>query len=286
MRGAAVISVGNRHHNDNSNDGRLDNDSYAGMSSRVGRGGFHHRGGGGGGGGRWQQHGNGRGTATTTTATAASGRGRSSTNSHNNIVMRDSSRRNGSRAGVGGVDEDHYDNISTTHYRANANANDHAAAPAPNTEPALRVLSFYEHGSRIAFAFYSEDENEIVYEDAIANTGEETERIVQGVLLETRPNLILVGNKVVANAPLLECLTTMPTTSMAMMENVDGITAPPPRNSSAGQPVTSISIPYQLLKSSAFEPRQCRSAILHKLRVLTLMRHIHHPYYRTNFTWM
>lgn len=31
-------------------------------------------------------------------------------------------------------------------------------------------------------------------------------------------------------------------------------------------------IPYQLLKSSVFEPRQCRSVILHKLRVLTLMR--------------
>ncbi|KAL7541611.1 hypothetical protein ACHAXR_013352 [Thalassiosira sp. AJA248-18] len=160
----------------------------------------------------------------------------------------------------------------------------------PDTEPALRVLSFYEQGSRIAFACYSEDVNEIVFEDAVAHNGADTERIVQGVLLETRPNLILVGNKVVANAPLLECLTTMPLGSEE--DNVTNnhnrgqqgteegqqaqATAQPESTQTADASQTSsprgVTIPYQLLKSSAFEPRQCRSVILHKLRVLTLMR--------------
>ena len=168
------------------------------------------------------------------------------------------SSRRGSRAEVEIVDE------------VGSADNDDANAVPPNTEPALRVLSFYEHGSQIAFAFYSEDENEIVFEDAKAHTGEETESIVRGVLLETRPNLILVGNKVVANTPLLECLTTIPMmvlTQQCEFEHSDDTAHP----SSAGAARTSI--PYQLLKSSAFEPRQCRSAILHKLRVLTLMRH-------------
>lgn len=141
---------------------------------------------------------------------------------------------------------------------------------APDTEPALRVLSFYEHGSRIAFACYSEDENEIIYEDRRAHTGIDTERVIQSVLQETRPNLILVSNKVVANAPLLECLTTR--------YNLDGEDENRNPNNvgttrtASSTTTTTGSIPYQLLKSSAFEPKQCRTVILQQLRVLTLMR--------------
>jgi len=141
---------------------------------------------------------------------------------------------------------------------------------APDTEPALRVLSFYEYGSRIAFACYSEDENEIIYEDRRAHTGIDTERVIQSVLQETRPNLILVSNKVVANAPLLECLTTR--------YNLDGEDENRNPNNvgttrtESSTTTTTGSIPYQLLKSSAFEPKQCRTVILQQLRVLTLMR--------------
>ena len=63
----------------------------------------------------------------------------------------------------------------------------------PDTKPTLCVLSFYEQGSLIAFACYNEDENEVTFEEAAAHNGTDTERIVQGVLLE---------NKVVADAPL------------------------------------------------------------------------------------
>ena len=165
----------------------------------------------------------------------------------------------------------------------------------PDTEPALRVLSFYEQGSKLAFACYNEDENEIVFEDTSAHNGLDTERIVQNVLLETRPNLILVGNKVVANAPLLECLTTMPVVLGDSNNNNDGNGDTNNQGRRRGEGAendneqqqqrqqqqtedsrqrdnSSSTIPYQLLKSSAFQPQQCRSVILHKLRVLTLMR--------------
>ena len=36
----------------------------------------------------------------------------------------------------------------------------------PDTEPALRVPSFYEQGSHIAFACDNVDENEITFEEA------------------------------------------------------------------------------------------------------------------------
>jgi hypothetical protein len=150
------------------------------------------------------------------------------------------------------------------------------AAP-PDTEPALRVLSFYEHGQRIAFACYVEDDNEIIFEDVRAHTGADTERIVRGVMLETRPNLILLSNKVVANVPLLECLTKRYHQGdgddacerrRGPEQNHDDNTAP--RDASMTG-----SVQYQLLKTSAFEPRQCRSVILSQLRVLTLMRNCH-----------
>lgn len=92
--------------------------------------------------------------------------------------------------------------------------------------------------------------------------------------METSPNLILVNSKVVANAPLLECLTRAPDLGGARRRR----TGP---NEEGGEDASSSSsspqkntdcIPYQLLKSAAFEPRSCRSIILEKLRVLTLMR--------------
>lgn len=154
----------------------------------------------------------------------------------------------------------------------------------PDTNAALRVLAVYEQGSRIAFACYNEESNEIVFEDARSSSGADTERVVGAVLAETEPSLILVSNKVIANAPLLECLTTMPVGEegrSTARRRGDGNAE---TNSAGGQEPqqqqTGESIPYQLLKSSAFEPRQCKSVILHKLRVMTLMSRAmsgHHP---------
>lgn len=177
--------------------------------------------------------------------------------------------------------------------RNNGRNIEHEDAAPPDTEPALRVLSFFEQGSRIAFACYNEEENEIVFEDECAHNGADTERIVRGVLVATRPNLILVSNKVLTNAPLLECLTTMPLgsgdegvgTNNAANAGVATAAGRSDAAAEAQEPTagagagtsqnntrTEATIPYQLLKSSAFEPRSCRSVILQKLRVLTLMR--------------
>eukprot|EP00804_Cyclotella_cryptica_P000901 CCRYP_001140-RA/>CCRYP_001140-RA protein AED:0.02 eAED:0.02 QI:114/0.83/0.85/1/0.5/0.42/7/4229/931 len=153
-----------------------------------------------------------------------------------------------------------------------------AAAAAPDTDPPMRVLTFYEIGSRIALAAYLEDTNEILFEDSTAHNGDDTEGILRAVLLETRPNLILVGSKVVSNAPLLECLTRMPLvgdephSERREQRVVDENGAAANDDSSHKDSATTTAIPYQLLKSSAFEPRACRTVILEKLRVLTLMR--------------
>ena len=261
MRGSAVGSFGNRHPPLSQNNGRNRDDD--GPSSAVGgRGGGGSRGGwiegqncGGGGGG-------------------GGGIGRR----NNGIDFGDASSSWDSRRGGGGgrARGSNGDRLAARGMAASAASARGDAAP-PDTEPALRVLSFYEQGPRIAFACYAEDDNEIVFEDVRANTGEDTERIVRGVLLETRPNLILVSNKVVANAPLLECLTTRyhgdgidDGEGRGGSEQVRGDSAAPRAASATGG-----SIPYQLLKSSAFEPRQCRSVILNQLRVLTLMRNGH-----------
>ena len=147
----------------------------------------------------------------------------------------------------------------------------------PDTNAALRVLAVYEQGSSISFACYNEESNEIIFEDARSSSGIDTERIVGAVLNETRPNLILVSNKVIANAPLLECLTTMPvgeegrsTARRRGDGNAETKSEDEQQIQQQQQPAAE-SIPYQLLKSSAFEPRQCKSVILHKLRVMTLM---------------
>mmetsp|Transcript_27036 Transcript_27036/g.64161 ORF Transcript_27036/g.64161 Transcript_27036/m.64161 type:complete len:938 (+) Transcript_27036:223-3036(+) len=153
----------------------------------------------------------------------------------------------------------------------------------PDTNAALRVLAVYEQGSRIAFACYNEESNEIIFEDARSSSGTDTERVVGAVLAETQPNLILVSNRVIANAPLLECLTTMPVGEegrSTAMRRGDGNAEAKSADEQQQQHTTGESIPYQLLKSSAFEPRQCKSVILHKLRVMTLMSRAmsgHHP---------
>ena len=225
------------------------------------------------------------------------------------------------RAGRGGFTGGRARDQPNNYRNNNGNDNGDGAAAPDDTEPALRVLSFFEQGSRIAFACYNEEDNEIIFEDECANSGADTERIVRGVLVATRPNLILVANKVLTNAPLLECLTTMPlgrvdggdigpNSSNTTTTTAEGTAAAGEGNSSVSaeqQQGTDTSsqnnsnnrntrtstIPYQLLKSSAFEPRSCKDAILQKLRVLTLMRrrpmtnnddYSHHDYNNYNAT--
>ena len=268
MRGSAAGSFGNRLPPFSRNNGRNRDDD--GPSSAVGgrgegesRGNWNegrNSGGGGGGGiGRMRNNGIDFGDASTSSwdsRRGGGGGGRARGANGDRLAARGAAA---AASTVGGADVG-------------------AAAAPPDTEPALRVLSFYEHGPRIAFACYAEDDNEIVFEDARAHTGEDTERIIRGVLLQTRPNLILVSNKVVANAPLLECLTTRyHGDGIDDGEGREGGSEQVRDDGAAPRAASAIGgrIPYQLLKSSTFEPRQCRSVILNQLRVLTLMRNVH-----------
>ncbi|KAL7554025.1 hypothetical protein ACHAWF_017390 [Thalassiosira exigua] len=228
-----------------------------GRGDGVGGGG---RGSGGGGGSRWRGGGGG------------GGRGGGGGTSRGGRTTGGGGGRGGSRIGGGGRPD-------APPPPTFAAAGD--SAPAPDTDPSLRVLCFAESGSRIALACYLEDENEILIEDGTSCGGEDTERIVRGVLAEARPNLILVPGKVAANAPLLECLTTRPWEEgegasrrggVGVAREEEGRDDDDARTATGGGGGGSESIPYQLLKSSAFEPRQCRSVLLRSLRVLSLMR--------------
>lgn len=227
------------HHQNNNR-----NATSTGGGGQSGASGYHrggYKGSNGGGVGRGYQN-----TSSSSAAAAWNGRGRARDSNSNNVNNDDNAAPNNS------------------------------AAAAPNTEPALSVLSFFSTTHHLSFSCYNEDTNEIIYEDAIAHGGQETEDVIQKVLMECRPNLILVGGKVVGNAPLLDCLTTLPAVGGDQKRrgghennnnNEDG-----DESQATNNPSTSRTIPYQLLKSAAFEPRACKSVILNKLRVITLLR--------------
>lgn len=161
----------------------------------------------------------------------------------------------------------------------------------PPMESMMKCMTVVEDGSRIAFACYDEQKNEIVLEES-PTSGHDTEAIVQSFMSATRPTLILISSKVASNVPLLNLLTRNPSSSI-----VDGGGGRQPRPPSQGarnndassnsngqnqnqnqiQMSTSTSlnpnrsIPYQMLKSSAFDLRKSKSLILNKLRVMSLL---------------
>jgi hypothetical protein len=133
-------------------------------------------------------------------------------------------------------------------------------------EASMTCVSVVEEGSQIAFVCYNEESNAIILEQSYAN-GHDTEEVVERFLAIARPNLILVGNKIVANAALLYVLTRPPPLQEQGEDGESGIgqrTEQPSHQERA--------TPYRLLKSSAFDVRRCRTLILEKLRVLSLLR--------------
>jgi hypothetical protein len=133
-------------------------------------------------------------------------------------------------------------------------------------EASMTCVSVVEEGSQIAFVCYNEESNAILLEQSYAN-GHDTEEVVERFLAVARPNLILVGNKIVANAALLYVLTRPPPLHEQGENGASGTgrrTEQPTQQERA--------TPYRLLKSSAFDVRRCRTLILEKLRVLSLLR--------------
>lgn len=132
------------------------------------------------------------------------------------------------------------------------------AGSVPPMESTIKCMTVVEEGSRIAFACYDEQQNEIILDESQTND-HDIEMIVQSFLSATRPTLILISAKLASNALLLDLITNLP----SMDDN-------PPQDPRQNLRPTN-SIPYQLLKSSAFDLRHCKSLILNKLRVMSLL---------------
>ena len=145
-------------------------------------------------------------------------------------------------------------------------------------------MTVVEDGSRIAFACYDEQKNEIVLEES-PTSGHDTEAIIQSFMSATRPTLILISSKVASNVPLLNLLTRDPS---SVVDDGRGRQPMPPsqgtrkndassnsneqnQNSTSTTLNPNRSIPYQMLKSSAFDLRKSKSLILNKLRVMSLL---------------
>ncbi len=161
-------------------------------------------------------------------------------------------------------------------------------------EPAMSVMSVVEHGSNIAFCCFHEERNEIMIENCQA-TGYETEAAVEHFLQLARPTMVLVGNRIVKNTPLLHLVTKPPAPLQGggrdmndgddddeMPERVAyakpkepgrnvGLVFPGAREDENGVLPGKSSIPYCVLKSKSYDLRVCQALIVHKLRVLSLL---------------
>lgn len=135
--------------------------------------------------------------------------------------------------------------------------NDLESEAAPMTEPALKCIAFSEEGGRIAWACYDESKNEILVDDLLSSNADDQEAAINGFMTVLSPNLILIGAKTAANAALLDFLISCNRSESAEVHQ---------------QGNANNSIPYKILKSCAFELRQCKALILTKLRILTLFR--------------
>ena len=137
-------------------------------------------------------------------------------------------------------------------------------------EESMTCVSFVMEGSDIAFASYDEERNDIMVECArVSNNYDGAgcyQEVIERFLAVARPNLILVGNKNASDTELLHALTSLPPQASTTHETVS------PLQSTAAATTITGSIPYQLLKSGAFDNRKCRALILQKLRVLDLIQ--------------
>ncbi|MGK3733409.1 MAG: hypothetical protein ACI90V_000245 [Bacillariaceae sp.] len=204
---------------------------------------------------------------------------------------RSSRRRSNER--VFGIDEESFIRHGSVRVRATAGTSSRTEAAAAPLEPSLCAMSVVLEGSNIAFCCYNEEKNEITIENCTA-TGYETEALVERFLQVTRPNMVLVGNRIVNNAPLLQMVTRkpphLPTNEEeededdVVVGDVDEGRGPSTNKSvssgrtnvagggESGTPFSSSSIPYRLLKSGTFDVRLCKTIIVQKLQVLSMLK--------------
>jgi hypothetical protein len=158
----------------------------------------------------------------------------------------------------GQAEEDEDNNFPYT------NLQPHQGAAPPPMDTSMICTTVVKDGSTIAFACYDEERNEIILE-----CGHTTESDIPGLIerfLEiTKPNLLLLGTKILNNAPLLQLLTKPSSLQESLQEDTT-------RMEELEGEEPSRSIPYRLMKSASYDLRACRARILQKLRVLSLLR--------------
>lgn len=163
---------------------------------------------------------------------------------------------------------------SSQHYAGGGEDNDDDMQTAPPPmEPSMVCTSVVDLGAKVCFATFDEDKNEIIVEEC-ACSGDELAVVADKYFSLVRPNLLLLGNSIVSNEGFLEILTK-PLPKAAFdgdgQEGTDEGNQATNQNTNGTSPSSS-SIPYRVLKSAAFDERNCKSLILQHLRVMSLER--------------
>ena len=140
--------------------------------------------------------------------------------------------------------------MDSPHPSSVTNNNGQAANdPAPLERHTRRIVAACTESDRIAFACFVEENNEMVLGDYRAH-GYDTDHVVSQFYADTHPTQILINNKILSDGDLLSILTCQDPEKVMP------------------------AIPYRLVKSRASsDVRTCRSLILNKLKVRSLMRH-------------
>ena len=147
------------------------------------------------------------------------------------------------------------------------------------------IVAVVEDGPRMAFCAYDEEQNILLLEECLAN-GYEVQELVQGILTELGPTLLLLPSRIVANHDFFTLLTTRPVATAATVlapkvdkEEEDDNDDNGDDDLNKNRLQQQRSIPYRILKTSSLDVRTCKSLILSKLRVQSLRRQLdaNHP---------
>jgi hypothetical protein len=125
---------------------------------------------------------------------------------------------------------------------------------------------------KLAFAMYDEFKNEIVIESLELLSNESVDDKIKSFMNLTNPNLILVSSRLASNASLMDRMVDSYRQETTFTNNTHTNDT---LHNNGEHPRHLHKIPYQILKSKAFDLNQCKMLILHKLRILTLLKSNH-----------
>ena len=138
-------------------------------------------------------------------------------------------------------------------------------------------------GSQISFACYAESSNILTLQESRAYGGPDTEDICESFMAAMRPNVVLVGQRLLQNKGMMELLTR----DVGLQGGgVDGVESAQSIADPEGAAVTAAAkesldniaqianpktIPFKVLKSSSFDIKACRLVIIDKLKIKDLV---------------